>query len=97
MQAYRHGERAYTADGKECPGEGGVKDWLYTLPTKMPLHPFGGNKLVDQAAQEEPYRQVGQYLDEIVLKYDEKLDCQLLFIPGVLKLWLVEGPLCLST
>lgn len=97
MQAYRYGERAYTADWKECPGDGGVEDWLYTLPTKMPLHPFGGNKLVDQTAQEESYRQVGQYLNEIVLECDEKLDYQLLFTPGVLKLWLVEEPLCLST
>ena len=48
---------------------------------------------MDQATEEKPYHQEGQYFDEIILKYDEELDYQL-FTPGVLKLWLAI--LCLT-
>jgi hypothetical protein len=43
---------------------------------------------VNQAAEQESYRQVGQYVDGIILEYYEVLDYRL-FISGILKPWVV--------
>jgi len=39
-QAHRHREGAETADGKDCPDKGGIKDWLYTPSPEASLHPL---------------------------------------------------------
>ena len=96
MKADRHREGAQAANRKNCPGEGRIEDRLYPRPTEVSFHQSSGNKFVDQATEEKPYHQEGQYFDEIILNYDEELEYQL-FTLGVLKLWLVEEPLCLPT
>lgn len=59
----------------------------------MSFHQPRGDKFVDQATQEEPYGQEGQYVNDVIFKYDEKLGYQLFdsfSTMEVLKLWLVE-------
>ncbi len=101
MKAHCYRERARAADGENRSSKNGIEKRLYPPFAKMSFYPLCGNKLVDQAAQEEPYCKEGQYLDEIILKYEGKLGYQLLtslgVIIGILKLWLIEEPPCLST
>ena len=77
MKAHRQRERAKAADGEGCPGKGGIEKRPYPLPAEMPFHPPGGDEFMTQAAEEKPYRQERQYLNEIILKYDEELGYQL--------------------
>ena len=101
MEAHRYWEGAKATNGKGCSSKSGIEKRLYPLPTEVSFYPPRGNKFMDQSTKEEPYCQKGQYFNEIILKYDEKLDYQLFYsldvIIGVLKLWLVEGTPCLLT
>jgi len=78
MEAHRHRKRTKTADREDCPSKGGIEKRLYSPPAEVSFYQPCGNKFVDQATQEKPYRQERQYLNEIILKYDEKLSYQLL-------------------
>jgi len=57
------------------------------------FHQPGGDKFADQATQQEPYGQEGQYVNDVIFEYDEKLGYKLFYpfsLIGVLKLWMVE-------
>lgn len=77
MQAQCHWEGAKAADGEGSSGKDGIEQRLYSPPAQMSFYKPCGDKFVDQAAQEKPYSQKGQYCNEIILKCDEELGYQL--------------------